>query len=71
MTVELTKKDIIHLLRGTCISDYIIIFELEKMDLGSYIGGFLDEFEWYSPKGLCWDKFSEQELYNLYIRITK
>lgn len=71
MTVELTKQDIIHLLRGTCISDYKIIFELEKMDLGSYIGGFLDEFEWYSPKGSCWDKFSEQELYDLYIRITK
>jgi len=71
MTVELAKKDVIHLLRGVCDLDYGTIFKLEKMDLGSYIGGFVDEFEWYSPNGSCWDKFSEQELYDLYICITK
>ena len=71
MTVELTKKDVIHLLRGVCSLEYKTIVKLEKMGLGSYIGGFVDEFEWYSPNGLCWDKFSVQELYDLYIRITK
>lgn len=71
MTVELTKKDVIHLLRGVCSLDYETIFKLENMGLGSYIGGFVNAFEWYSPYNLCWDKFSEQELYDLYIRITK
>ena len=71
MTVELTKQDVIHLLRGVCGLDYETIFKLKNMGLGSYIGGFVDEFEWHSPYNLCWDKFSEQELYDLYIRITK
>lgn len=71
MTVNLTKKDIIHLLRGVYNLDYETIFKLEKMGLGSYIGGFMYEFEWHSPDSLCWDEFSEQELYDLYIRITK
>ena len=71
MTVELTKKDVIHLLRGVCSLDYKTIFELKYMGLGGYIGGFVDEFKWYHPNGSCWDKFSEQELYDLYIRITK
>jgi hypothetical protein len=71
MTVELAKQDVIHLLRGVCNLDYETIFKLENMGLGSYIGGFVDAFEWRSPNSLCWGKFSVQELYDLYIRITK
>ena len=70
MTIELTKKDVIHLLRGICNLDYETIFKLKNMGLG-YIGGPMDAFEWHSPYSLCLDKFSEQELYDLYIRITK
>jgi hypothetical protein len=71
MTVELTKKDIIHLLRGVDNLDYGTIFKLKNMGLVGYTGGFVDEFEWHSPYNLCWDEFSEQELYDLYIRINK
>lgn len=71
MTIEVTKKDVIHLLRGTCNLDYETIFKLKNMGLGSYIGGFVDTFEWSSPNSSCWDKFSEKELYVLYIHIVK
>lgn len=71
MIIELTKKDIIHLLRGVDNLDYGTIFKLKNMGLVSYTGGFADTLEWHSPYNLCWDKFSEQELYDLYVRITK
>jgi hypothetical protein len=38
MTVELAKKDVIHLLRGVCNLNCENIFKLEKMGLGGYIG---------------------------------
>lgn len=70
MNVELTKKDIIHLLRGVEPS-----FEkmgiVEDMGLGYYTGGFEDRFEWQYSNYHIWDKYSEEELYELYIKLTK
>lgn len=70
MTVELSKKDIIHLLRGT-EPNYNVMGLVKDMELGSYIGGFEDRFEWNYQSSKCWDKYSEQELYDLYLKITE
>ena len=64
MNVELTKRDIIHLLRGVEPS-------YDKMGLGYYTGGFVDRFEWQYPNYRLWDKYSEEELFNLYKRLVK
>ena len=44
---------------------------IEDMKLGSYTGGFVDRFNWNSVTSVCWDKYSEEELYELYIKLTK
>lgn len=71
MEVNLSKKDIIHLLRGAEIPDYKILFEVKGMGLGEYIGGFVDSFEWNGANSESWEKYSEEELYELYRKITK
>lgn len=70
MNVELTKKDIIHLLRGVEPS-YDKMGIVKDMGLGFYTGGFEDRFEWKYPNYHLWDKYSEEELYGLYIKLTK
>lgn len=70
MNVELTKKDIINLLRGVEPS-YDKMGIVEDMGLGHYIGGFNDEFDWQYPNYHLWDKYSEEELYELYLKLTK
>lgn len=71
MEVNLSKKDIIHLLRGVETPDYKTLFELRDMGLGEYIGGFVDSFEWNGTNNEGWNKYSEEELYKLYIKLTK
>lgn len=71
MEVNLSKKDIICLLRGVEISDYKTVFELRSMELGEYIGGFVDSFEWNGANSEGWEKYSEEELYELYRKIIK
>lgn len=71
MEVNLSKKDIVHLLRGVEISDYKTLFELSDIGLVQYIGGFVDNYEWSSTYSKSWDKYSEEELYVLYRKITK
>lgn len=71
MEVNLSKRDIIHLLRGVEAPDYKTLFELRDMGLGIYIGGFVDSFEWYGTNSEGWNKYSEEELYKLYRKITK
>lgn len=71
MEVDLSKKDIIHLLRGVEFSDYKTLFELRDMGLGDYIGGFVDNFEWNNTNSESWNKYSEEELYEIYIKLTK
>lgn len=70
MEVELSKGDIICLLRGVEPS-YDTMGLVEDMGLGSYSGGFEDRFEWQYPNSHLWDKYSEEELYELYIKLTK
>jgi hypothetical protein len=41
------------------------------MKLGCYTGGFEDSFNWQYPNSHLWDKYSEEELYGLYIKLTK
>ena len=71
MKVDLSKKDVIHLLRGVEIYDYKTMFEIRNMGLGEYVGGFVDSFEWNNTNSESWDKYSEEELYKLYRKITK
>lgn len=70
MKVELTKKDIINLLRGIEPS-YDKMGIVEDMGLGHYIGGFVDKFDWQYPNYHLWYKYSEEELYELYLKLTK
>lgn len=71
MEVNLSKKDIIHLLRGIELLDYKTIFELRNIGLGEYTGGFVDSFEWNSTNMESWNKYSEEELFKLYKKLTK
>ena len=71
MKVDLSKKDVIHLLKGVEIYDYKTMFEIRNMGLGEYVGGFVDCFEWNNTNSESWDKYSEEELYKLYRKITK
>lgn len=68
MEVELKKEDIICLVKG-CEPDYNMMGELERMELGYYTGGFEDRWEWNYSTSKCWDKYSEKELYDLYLRL--
>lgn len=70
MNVELTKIDIIHLLRGVEPS-YDKMGIVNDMGLGYYTGGFVDRFEWQYPNYHLWDKYSDEELFNLYKRLVK
>ena len=71
MEANLFKKDIIRLLRGIEIFDYKTIFELRNLGLGNYIGGFVDSFQWKTTNSESWNKYSEEELYELYRKVTK
>lgn len=71
MESDLSKMDIIHLIRGTEIPDYKTMFEIKNMGLGDYIGGFVDSFEWNNTNSESWDKYSEEELLKLYKELTK
>jgi len=71
MKVDLSKKDVIHLLRGVEIYDYKTMFEIRNMGLGEYVGGFVDSFEWNNTNSESWDKYSEEELFKLYKELTK
>lgn len=71
MNVNLSKKDIIRLLRGVEIFDYKTVFELRNLKLGDYIGGFVDSFQWNNVNSASWNKYSEEELYKLYQKLTK
>ena len=68
MKVELDKRDIIHLLRGIEPS-YDTMGLIEDMELGSYTGGFVDRFNWNSVTSVCWDKYSDEKLFELYLKL--
>jgi len=63
MKVELDRKDIIALLKGTC-PNYNVMDKIPK-DLGSYCGGFVDDWKWnYFIEDVS---YSDEYLYNLYL----
>lgn len=66
MKYELKKDDLIALIRGIDPSYEIMSF-FEKKELGSYTGGFKDEWDWTYKSSSVWDKFSEDELYKFYL----
>lgn len=70
MKVELTKSDIIRLLRGTDVP-YELWYEMPK-DLGSVEGGGWTDPAWHWAINLskC-ANYTEEELYLLYTRIKK
>ena len=68
MKVELEKRDIIHLLRGVEPS-YDKMGLIEDMELGNYTGGFEDRFEWKYAMSVCWDKYSDEKLFELYLKL--
>lgn len=71
MEINLSKRDIIHLLRGVEVPDYKTLCELRDVGLVEYMGGFVDNFEWKGIDRAIWDEYSEEELYELYIKLTK
>lgn len=71
MNVNLSKKDIIRLLRGVEIFDYKTVYNLKYLGLGDHIGGFIDSFQWNDVNSESWNKYSEEELYKLYQKLTE
>lgn len=67
MLVELDKKDIISLLKG--VSPGFSVMNKIPRDLGSYIGGMCDRWEWnYIPEDTS---YTEEYLYNIYLMCKK
>ena len=63
MNVELDRKDIISLLRGTTPA-YSVMDKISK-ELGSYVGGFVDSWQWnYISENV---PYSDEYLFNLYL----
>lgn len=63
MNIELDRKEIISLLRGTTPA-YSVMNKIPK-ELGSYIGGFVDSWQWnYINENV---PYSDEYLYSLYL----
>jgi len=62
MTVELTHQDLINLVKGRS-PGYEKMDEIIKRGLGTYIGGFADEWRW---DNFALNKLTDEELYELY-----
>ena len=65
---RIDKKDIIHMLRGV-EPNFDKMGIVEDMELGCYTG--MDRFVWKYPCYNIWDKYSEEELFDLYERLVK
>lgn len=63
MKAELDKKDIIALLIGST-PNYSVMDKIPK-DLGSYVGGFVDDFKWNNIREDT--PYSEKYLWELYL----
>lgn len=63
MKVDLDKKDIIALLRGSDVS-YSVMDKIPT-ELGHYVGGFKDEWCWHHISEET--PYSEKYLYDLYL----
>ena len=63
MKVDLTKKDLISLIKGTNPHYNVMDNNLVKL-CGRYIGGFRDEWKWNCSFN---DDLTEDQLWNLYV----
>lgn len=63
MTVGLDRKDIISLLKGTS-PNYSVMDKIPK-DLGSYVGGFVDDWKWNNISENV--PYTDEYLYELYL----
>jgi hypothetical protein len=63
MTVELTKEDLITLIKGVCPS-YEAMEHPSVKSLGVYTGGFVDHWSWYEN---AVKSLSEDRLWSLYL----
>lgn len=63
MTIELTKQDLIHLLKGTTPNYNVMDSPFVKAN-GSYTGGFKDEWNWNYD---CGEKMTEQQIWDTYV----
>lgn len=63
MLVELDKRDIIYMLKGTFPS--YNIFNKIPEDLGYFVGGHVERWVWTISEENC--RYSEEYLYNLYL----
>lgn len=62
MIADLDRKDIISLMKGTT-PNYDVMSKIPK-DLGDYIGGFSERWEWAYCVS---DKYTDRELFNIYL----
>ena len=65
MLVEIDRKDVIRLIRGTSPS-YEKMGIFVNAGLGYYVGGFSDRWEWEHDWSDKLDSYSSKELYDLY-----
>lgn len=64
MTVELDRKDIISLLKGTK-PNYLVMDKIPKQ-LGYYVGGFVEDWRWNNIDENN-TTYTDEYLYNLYL----
>ena len=65
VTKELSKRDVIHMLRGTSPT-LSGMGEAIKMGLGTYTGGMVDRYDWKDADNSAWDKYTAADLLVLY-----
>jgi len=65
MLIDLDKKALINLVRGT-VPDYECMQDLKEY--GSFTGGMVDRWDWGWG---VFDDLSEEEIYNIYLRCSK
>ena len=65
MNYELSKMDLWRLLRGTEPPTYKWMEKLERLGLGTYIGGFSDRWQYNSIFDIP-ENLSEEEMWELY-----
>ena len=65
MNCELSKMDLWRLLRGTEPPTFKWVEKLEKLGLGTYLGGFSDRWEYNSIFAIP-ENLSEEEMWELY-----
>ena len=65
VTKELSKRDVIHMLRGTSPT-LSGMGEAIKMGLGTYTGGMVNRYDWKDAGNSAWDKYTAADLLVLY-----